>query len=54
MSILSPADIANITAKCEADGVLASAIADVLDHGEHGSFIPVTFDNWLQDQGVYA
>lgn len=50
MSILSPADIATITAKCQADGVLTTAITDVIEHGEHGSFIPQTFDKWLTDQ----
>lgn len=50
MSTLSAADIATITEKCKASGVLATAVIDVLDHGAHGSFIPATFDAWLTEQ----
>jgi hypothetical protein len=50
MSILSPADIATITAKCKEDGVIGTAIADVIEHGEHGDFILQSFDGWLKEQ----
>jgi hypothetical protein len=50
MSVLSPADIATVTAKSKAAGVIETAIADVIEHGEHGDFILQTFDKWLTEQ----
>src|ERR1700732_1621274 len=45
-----PADIATITAKCQADGVLGTAIIDVIERGENGDFILQSFDGWLKEQ----
>jgi hypothetical protein len=50
MSTLSAADIATITAKCVADGVLATAIPDIIVMAEHGDFIAASTDEWLKEQ----
>lgn len=50
MTTLSPADIATITLKCQADGVLATAIPDIIDIAEHGEFIAASIDKWLAEQ----
>ena len=50
MTTLSPADIAAITMKCQADGVVATAIPDVLEHAERGDFVVASLDTWLKEQ----